>query len=288
MNWTKACETLDLPNNSHLSDELIKTHYKRLALKWHPDKCKEPNAAAVYCEIKAARDYLLETPDKHAKTHVSTAMMFFETLYNNKEFQRSVLKPLLNRVVAMCETKAGEFIDGLEEKQATAILLLLKQNKDVLNLSDEFFTKRCSSLAKQHIILNPCLTDLLELNVYKMKRDDLDSYIYVPLWAPTNVFDAGLVVHCLPDLPEHVWIDEDNGLHVEQQCVLTDLWKNGGFFVDLPDKQIFVDKSLLWMKEEQVVCLQGKGLPSLKNSNHCLDVDKRAPLFVHLEIVDHI
>jgi hypothetical protein len=288
MNWTKACNILELPIDCHVSDELIKTHYKRLALKWHPDKCKDPNATAMYCEIKAARDFLLENPDKRAKTHVSTAMMFFETLYNNKEFQRNVLKPLLNRVVAMCETKAGEFIDGLEETQAKAILSLLKQNKDVLNLSDDFFTKRTLSSATQHIVLNPCLNDLLELNVYKMKRDDFDSYVYVPLWAPTNIFDGGLVIHCLPDLPEHVWIDENNGLHVEQQCILKDLWKNGGFYVDLPEKQIFIERTQLFIKEEQIVCLFGKGLPSLKNSNHCLDVEKRAPLYVHLEIVDHI
>lgn len=301
MNWTNACNILEIPINTNLGkeligeeligEELIKTQYKKLALKWHPDKCKDPDAAQKYCNIKAARDFLLEHPhNTRAQSHVSTAMTFFETLYNNKEFQRSILKPLLNRIVAMCETKAGEFIDNLDEKQAKVLLSLLEQHRDVLNLSDNFFQKRNlnNNANVEHIVINPLLSDLLELNVYKMKRDDTDNYVYVPLWAPINVFDNGLIVHCLPDLPEHIWIDEDNGLHVEQQCLLSELWKKNGFFVDLPNKEIFIERDNLFMKSEQVVYLTGKGLPSLKNSKYCLDVDKRAPLYIHLEIVDHI
>ena len=298
MNWIKACNILELSDvaaKPPLDKSIIKTQYKKLALKWHPDKCKDPTAAEKYCEIKSAYDYLLESQDKHAhaKSHVSAAMDFFETLYNNKEFQRSILKPLLNRIVAMCETKAGEFIDGLDVKQAKIVLSVLEQNRDILNLSSDFFEKRKCADANvicEHIILNPSLSDLLELNVYRMKRDT--SYIYVPLWVPSNIFDNGLVVHCLPDLPDNIWIDEDNGLHVEQQCLLKNIWVNGGFFVDLPDKEVFVTKQMLILKEDQIVCLDGKGLPSLKKNNHCLDVGARAPLYVHLEIVfeavDHI
>ena len=288
MNLTLARKILEIPENTPIDDNLIKRQYKRLALKWHPDKCKEPNATDMYCSIKTARDYLLESPsDTYATTHVNTAMMFFETLYNNKEFQRSVLKPLLNRIVAMCETKAGEFIDELDEKQANLLLSLLQQNKDVLNLSDDFFSNRkIKNKSIANIVINPCLTDLFELNVYKMKRDDNDTFIYIPLWAPKNVFDGGYTVYCLPDLPNHIWIDEDNGLHVEQKCLLEDLLKNNGFVVDLPEKKppIFVNKETVYLKDNQIICLEGRGLPSLKNSNHCLDVDKCAPLYIHLEL----
>lgn len=291
MNWTKACKILELSTvaaKPPLDIGIVKTQYKRLALKWHPDKCKEPNAAEKYCEIKAACDFLLDNQEKqaHAKSHVSTAMNFFETIYNNKEFQRSILKPLLNRIVAMCETKAREFIADLDEKQATILLSLLYQHREVLNLSDDFFQRhhKTTTTNIEHIILNPSLTDLLELNVYRMKLDT--SYIYVPLWVPTNIFDNGLVVHCLPDLPDHIWIDEDNGLHIEQQCVLKNIWLNGGFFVDLPNKKVFINKQILMLKENQVVCLEGNGLPSLKKNISCLDVDARAPLYVHLEIVE--
>lgn len=47
----------------------IKTGFRRMALQWHPDHCKEPNAAEQFIQIKTAYDCLID-PGKKARYDV--------------------------------------------------------------------------------------------------------------------------------------------------------------------------------------------------------------------------
>lgn len=44
----------------------IKSAYRRMALQWHPDQCREPNAKEIFIRIKEAYD-LLSDPHKRQK-----------------------------------------------------------------------------------------------------------------------------------------------------------------------------------------------------------------------------
>jgi DnaJ-class molecular chaperone len=63
MNKEKACKLLDIDINS--SEENIKKAYKRLALKYHPDKNKSPDADEKFKEISTAYNYLLNPPEEN-------------------------------------------------------------------------------------------------------------------------------------------------------------------------------------------------------------------------------
>ena len=46
------------------NEKIITSKYKELALIWHPDKCKAPNASEMFMKIKVARDILLNPETK--------------------------------------------------------------------------------------------------------------------------------------------------------------------------------------------------------------------------------
>lgn len=54
------------------SDE-IRTGYRRMALQWHPDKCKEPDATEVFMKIQNAYN-LLNNEDKRARYDAGLAL----------------------------------------------------------------------------------------------------------------------------------------------------------------------------------------------------------------------
>ncbi len=49
-----------------VTDEEIKSAYRRMARQWHPDVCKEPNAQEMFIRIKEAYE-LLSNPTKRAR-----------------------------------------------------------------------------------------------------------------------------------------------------------------------------------------------------------------------------
>ena len=57
MNKTKAANILGISENA--SESEIKTAYKKLAIKFHPDKNKDPDAEDKFKDISTAYNYLL-------------------------------------------------------------------------------------------------------------------------------------------------------------------------------------------------------------------------------------
>ena len=56
-----------------VSDEEIKSAYRRMVKQWHPDVCKEPNAQDMFIKIKEAYE-LLSDPNKRARYDAGLAL----------------------------------------------------------------------------------------------------------------------------------------------------------------------------------------------------------------------
>jgi curved DNA-binding protein CbpA len=59
-----AYEILGVPQEA--SDDAIRAAFRKLALLWHPDHCKQPDAAERFREILAAKDELLDREQRQA------------------------------------------------------------------------------------------------------------------------------------------------------------------------------------------------------------------------------
>ena len=306
MNCRRAFKILEIEadDDDDVAIEVVRKQYKILALKWHPDRNKAPDAADRYREIKDAHDYLLEgyecsecsecsegtgsngTGTRTDNSYTNVASMFFETLYNNEHFQRRIFHPLLMKVTTMCEEKALAFILRLDADRATKLLGILETWKTTLHFSDAFFDGIKEHIEGRNkyrcIVLNPNINDLMQSNVCRLH----DEGIIVPLWHSLLEYEKeGIMVHCLPELPENMWIeDEDNTLNVKVSETVENIWKNGYFEISIGEEKKRVEMGNLRFQHFQIVELKGQGIP-IPHTDDVFYNGDRGTIKVNLRIV---
>jgi len=284
MNCQRAFKILEIDSLS-ANTETIRKQYKIMALKWHPDRNKAANATERYREIKEAHDFLLENDSEIANnsSYTEVASLFFETLYNNEHFQRKIFHPLLMKVVNLCEEKALAFILRLDADRASKLMTTIETYKSVLHFSDVFFEKVKNHMSgMKHTVLNPNIDDLMQCNVCKIEG------IIVPLWHSLLEYDRErIIVHCLPELPSNMWIDDgddENTLSIKIQERLDNIWKTGFLEISIGSEKKSIEMDVLKMQRTQVVVLRGEGIP-IPQIDDVFNVTNRGIINIHLEII---
>lgn len=144
MNISIACELLDI-NPYNIDPGKIKKQYYLKALKYHPDKYKEPDASTKFNEIKEAYDFLqnnkntkdpiIESP--HLTSYESIIRFFTGTLDNNLKEEYTHI--LLEKVLTICEKQALQILEKVEDRKFFTAYKIITKYKNVFHLSPCFF-----------------------------------------------------------------------------------------------------------------------------------------------------
>ena len=187
MNYDKAIFILELPKQ--FDREILKNQYKKLARKYHPDKCKLNDANEKFVLVSDAYQFLLT----------------YENISEDKMDDESALFYNLSlKILKSLDTESIYKIKNLIDKWDN----FLKKNKTFIQQVKTVF-------CDQIYILNPCIDKLLNKEVFVLNH--LEDTYYIPLWHEElkyNLKNYNLIVTIKPKLEEHIKIDENNNIHV--------------------------------------------------------------------------
>jgi len=281
MDKKRALEILGIEQDDQ---DTIKKAYRSLALLYHPDKNADKDATERFQEIHEAYAYLNGNDGNEYKTDYKTLLQSF--LNNWKD--ETILHELLQRILLICEEKAFELMKHIDKHILKTIYELVYVNRELLHVSNIFINK-IEEIVKmkfendERIILHPFLDDLD--NMYKLL---INNKMYlVPLWHHHLVYDADndreIYVDCYPLLPENVWIDEYNHLHIEIKKELKELWENEMINVEIGSRSISFHREQLYLKEKQIFICKHKGINMIQYMNN-YDVIEKSDAYIHITI----
>ena len=294
MNYQKACEILDLNEKQNIKISEIKQQYKIYALKYHPDKNKSPNSTEKFQEIHTAYEYLCNNVDSDDdtvnddKSYSNILFKFLESIIPiDKDSQ--IMYLIIEKISKVCENKSVDFLEKLDKEVLIKILNLIKMNKEILHINNNYIEIIESIINKKSqndevIILNPTLEDLFDNNLYKLTVDN-QTYI-VPLWHHELIYENNnrdIYVKCNPVLPDNIEIDNINDIHIYKQYSIKELWDKDTFEVDIHVKKIQLEVDKLKLMRQQTIILLKSGI-SRVNLKNIYDVSMVSTIYIHVTL----
>jgi GTPase SAR1 family protein len=297
MNKATAYQCLDLDiNDPDIDVDMIKRQYRLKALIYHPDKNKSPNAVSKFHEIHDAYEYLLRA-EEYANRDSNAAndnfnddsyrnlfMIFLKKILENDTGQ-SVFYNIIQRITTMCESKAFELLERLDKPTLIKTCIILTKYKDAFHITDNIIEKITCLIQTRNendecIILNPTLKDLYNNNLYKLSVNG-ETYI-IPLWHHELVYDNlghDLYVNCLPDLPSHITIDENNNIHIDVKYNMHDIWEHEYIQVQCDTMCYPIQVNTLKLTHKQTVIFAKQGLSKI-NAKNIFEVSNKGDVYV--------
>ena len=219
MKYTTACSVLDISEEDAKLLANVKKQYRKMCLKYHPDKNGHVDTSDMFLHVQEAYDIvskMVEDDEKSQEGYDSDSDTSRETVFPHPPTVQAWMKrlePLLQVMGHITESSCwSQIIQFLSTaSKNNAMQMLEKMDKEVLLDVYNFLCKHrrrfpCamdglvqhigslvnSSLhtRTQHdryVVLYPKLEDLLECNVYKHVEGG-KTYI-IPTWMEESVFD---------------------------------------------------------------------------------------------------
>lgn len=280
MRAKEALEILEIYDKDP-SESVIKKGYHKQALKYHPDKNREPEAQARFLKIQEAYETLMGSPQE--KEYSSILQSFMDSFFGGDSY-------ILERIMKICDEKCEDVLRKMDKHVLKNIYNMLLVHKDTLHLSSELLEKISQVLKEKFAcdevyILHPLLNDLFDDNLYKLVVGK--DVFFIPLWHHHLVYSINdlkeIFVDCYPILPDHIEIDEMNHIHVRIYEKMDELWRKPFIHIPIGNREFSIKKGELKMLEYQQYIFYNEGISAIQTKN-VYDVSKRSHIVVHLYI----
>jgi curved DNA-binding protein CbpA len=320
MNLKDALEILEIDSKyNDLTVEFINKRYRKLALKYHPDKngnteesterFKKINQAYSYLKseglyfVDNADDDDADADDADDADADDDESVDSHYIYLNvlKNFIKSVMDgeyidiiaKIVNDILNKGKQISLKIFEHLDKDTALTVYIFLSRYKSILHFNDELL-----EIVKKMVIqkydnveiykLNPSVNDLMCNNFYKLYVQE--QLYLVPLWHRESYYDGSgceIIAICEPDLPDNVKIDDDNNLVVDVEIYADNNFINmiendASLSVDIGDKIFYIPLSNLYMKKEQYYRIKSECLVNVKKDLY--DLSDKSDIIFRIKI----
>jgi hypothetical protein len=305
MNLKDALEILEIDSKYHdLTLNFIKKRYKKMALKYHPDKNGDTEESTErFKKINEAYSYLKneglyfveddedEQDDSHS-IYLNVLKNFIKSVMDGEYID--IIAKIVNDILNKGKQISLKIFEDLDKDTALTVYVFLSKYKSILHFNDELL-----EIVKKMVIqkydnveiykLNPSINDLMCNNFYKLYVQE-ELYL-VPLWHRESYYDGSgceIIAICEPDLPDNIKIDDDNNLIVDVEIYADNNFINmiendASLSVDIGDKIFYIPLSDLYMKKEQYYYIKGQGLVNVKKDLY--DLSDKSDIIFRIKIL---
>lgn len=299
---TKAYTTLELDfiQGEEPTMDQIKKQYRKLILKNHPDKngnskesCEKfKQIQEAYEHLQQERQFEKEVDfDFEASTHdYETLLKRFITSLLQSEKMEGFLSYIVDMVIG-CKKMTWKWLEAMDKESALSLYHFLSKHKQTLFLSSETLEQIKEMVLNKYAdddiyLLNPSLDDLLENRIYKLQVGE--KIYYVPLWHDEVYFDfeedanKEIIVQCIPELPEHISINENQDIVVHVDIPFTfSLLEKKSEVIYVGKKQFEIYFHQLHVQPLQCVCFPNCGISKVFEKD-IYKIEEKGNVFVYI------
>jgi DnaJ-class molecular chaperone len=295
MDIKKACEILDIEICKMFTLPEVKKAYYKASLKHHPDhNIGDIDSNARFQKINEAYIFLstyVQLKEEHTqeKQHMQEQDdMQEEETNTDADIISTFIKTLIDFNIKELSLTAFE---GLNKHNSLKIYEYIEKYSSMLGLEKEFMDS-ITALTREKIkndiiiIINPTIENIMNNELYKLEYNN-ENY-YVPLWHDEISYDISeteyLIVKCKPELPENIFIDHNNDLHIK---ILIDsiekLLNETYIHITIGGKVFEIPVCELKIKKSQTYTFFNKGI-ALINLNDIYNTKRNGNIIVYITI----
>ena len=290
MDFKTALEILEV--SEPYTKKILKKQYFKKALLYHPDKNSDPDSNIKFLKIQDAYTYLSDNIDmtnnesNNGDNYFDIIEQLFNIMKNNTQTNTS---DIINVLLENCNLISLSTFEKIDKHNALKIFGYIERYATILCIDDAMVAKFREIIQQklqddELIILNPSIDNLLNSELYVLEHGT-NTY-YIPLWHEEVTYETeghSLIVKCIPQLPEHVYIDENNNIHINIKISAVRAINDKEITILLGEKVFKIDTAELKLSKHQKYIFNNRGIAVI-NPNDNYNTEKKSNITVHIEL----